>query len=121
MQLRSHSFQAGTLARETAVLDDGLAVTIHQYGCAHFVLEVVFASAELHSDETALQAARRLMQRLSKAAPDFAIGQRFLEASASQDAQMPVPIELVEVDGYSRFVVDLDDGDKLVVTYDVAL
>lgn len=121
-QLRSHVFtKTGPLKSvENAVLRDGLAVTINQYGCAHFGLEVVFDAAERHRDESVLQAARRLMQRLLRMAPDFSIGQRFLDVSA-QGAQATVPIEFVETEGYSWFVVTADSRGSLVVAYDVAL
>lgn len=120
-QLRSHEFvQTGALeSAESAVLRDGLAVTINQYGCAHFGLEVVFDAAERRRDESVLEAVRRLMQRLLREVPDFSIGQRFLDAS-EQGAQATVPVEFVETEGYSWFVVTADGG-RLVVAYDVAL
>lgn len=121
-QLRSHEFmRTGALESvESAVLRNGLVVTINQYGCAHFGLEVAFDAAERRRDESVLQAVRRLMQHLLRVAPGFSIGQRFLDVSA-QGAQATVPIEFVETEGYSWFVVAADSRGRLVVTYDVAL
>ena len=122
-QLHSHTFMQTSALKsvEQAVLRDGLVVTINQYGCAHFGLEVAFDATERRRDESTLRAVRRLMQRLLRAAPEFSIGQRFLDVSASQGARTTVPIELVETEGYSRFIVDTDTDGRLVVTYDVAL
>lgn len=122
-RLRSHKFtRTGTLkSMENAVLQDGLVVAINQHGCAHFGLEVVFDAADRRHGESALQAVRRLMQRLLQAAPGFLIGQRFLDLSASSGAQGTGPIEFVETEGCSWFIVGTDNDGKLVATYDVAL
>jgi len=125
--LRSHSFErtAALESVERAVLGDGLAVEIRQSGCAHFGLAIVFDAPPRRVGETSVEAARHLMLRLLRAAPDFAIGQGFVALSEPHGPQDgDGPIEFVQTEGYSSYYVESreENGRRvLTITYGVVL
>jgi hypothetical protein len=127
----SQKYSFEKLASETTerlTLDDKTALTVRNFGCAHYALEFTFLltgeRASDHQPKEWLARAAALLRRLeARPASEPLLSQAAdrLQRAAVAPYEYRTPLSIPENTSVTLDVRSVADGTKLVVLYDVAL